>query len=203
MVHSLAWSPSGRLLAAGLGDGTTNIFLMANRSLVDVARLREGGDSTDAAVASVLFPAFLPCCTQQWQQHQHPTAQDRFMAVIRNDSIINLWDLGVTVAGEHAIDPFPSLSSAFLADGSHSTLTPTSQPQQQSNKKQLLQDSMQDMSIIMDQPKLLYKIPHKKKPNWMASSSRGRQQQQDKQVPSCIFVADTTNDITAYTLRLG
>jgi hypothetical protein len=60
---------------------------------------------------------------------------------------------------------------------------------------------MGDLSLDGDdndgQPRILCSIPHGSKPNWMVSS-RGR----DPVFPSSIFVADTSNDITAYTIPL-
>lgn len=178
MVHSLAWSPSGRLLAAGLGDGTSSVFSIENRSLVEVARLETSGQQS--AVASVLFPAFLTFETTK----NHETSQDRLLATIRNDAIIHMWDLGRTVASEKAIDPSVALSN-YLDEGIAD------------NDNEIV-DAVQDLSLVADKPKLLFGIPHGKKPNWMTSSGG-----HDTHFPSSLFVADTTNDITVYTIPLG
>ncbi|CAB9496048.1 WD repeat domain 53 [Seminavis robusta] len=178
MVHSLAWAPSGRLLAAGLGDGSALVMQVENRSLVHVARLR---DKTDAAVAAVIFPA----------------TTDRLLTVIRNDAMMHFWDLGVTVAGEQAEDPSWIVPSNNNNNNHH---TDSAKPKDTKNS---LPQAMQDLSL--DQPSLLFKIPHQNKPNWMVSSCSSAtghdNKDKNKDIPCSIFVADTTNDITAYTLR--
>ena len=180
MVHSLAWSPSGRLLAAGLGDGTSSVFLVENRSLVEVARL-QADTGHESAVASVLFPSILPIDSSQ---QKHATSQDRLLACIRNDAVVQFWDLGCNVAGERAINP-----SRILPNNGESETNPEA--------TKVIGDAVQDLSLVADQPKLLFGIPHNKKPNWM-TTSRGC----DTFFPSTIFLADTTNDITAYTIPL-
>lgn len=95
MVHSLAWSPSGRLLAAGLGDATCGVLQVHNRKLIQVARLREGHDSS---IATVVFP--------NWSTaSNHILAQDRLLVTAGTDGSILCWDLGGTVAGGGAVDP--------------------------------------------------------------------------------------------------
>lgn len=179
MVHSLAWSPSGRLLAAGLGDGTASVYSIENRSCVEVARLQEANDH-DSSVASVIFPALLPAASSQ-----HAASQDRLLACIRNDAVIKMWDLGCTVAGEKAIDPSISLSD--FANQENEELTSTSME---------LEDAIEDLSLV-DTPRMLFKIQHHSKPNWMISTGHA-----DPNFPSSVFVSDVTNDITAYTIPI-
>lgn len=178
MVHSLAWSPSGRLLASGLGDGTSSIWLVENRSLVEVARLQD--PNGDTPVAAVIFPSFLPTPTKQ----QHATSQDRLLALIRNDGVINMWDLGFSVAGDKAINPSPPL-------------LPLLDENLESSDDSKIKESLEELALAVEQPKLLFKVPHHEKPNWMASSCSS-----ERHFPSSIFVADTTSDITAYSIPL-
>lgn len=164
------------MLASGLGDGTSSVFLIENRSLVEVARLQDQ-TSSDSPVASVLFPSFVPS-----ESKPHPTAQDRLLAVMRNDAVINMWDLGCAVAGEKATNPSSSMSC--LMDQSKAS-------------KMELEDYLEELSLVADQPSLLFKIPHHRKPNWITSSCGS-----DPHFPSSLFVADTSSDITVYTLPL-
>ena len=175
MVNHLSWSPSGRLLAAGLGDGSASVFSVENRSFVEVARLQEVGHET--AVASVLFPSFLPTTSQ------HVASQDRLLVTLRNDAVINFWDLGSSAAGEGAVNPFSSLA-------------PEAEQNDVKNNRNL-DNAMEDLSLFGDQPRLIFGIPHHEKPNWM-TSSRGL----DPLFPSSLFVADISNDITAYSIPL-
>ena len=173
MVHSMAWSPSGRLLAAGLGDGTIEVvrFLPQDKqSLVRVARLRDGHDAT---VASVVFPEFVSPSSSN-----HVAAHDRLLVSAGTDGAIFLWDLGKRVCGNGALHP----SNDVLA-GSNSAL----------------ETEMNNMSLANngDDPNLLFGIPHQHKPNWMVST-RGA----DTVFPSTLFVADTSNDITGYSIPL-
>ena len=170
MVHTVGWSPSGRLLATGLGDGTIGVLkVQSDASMSLVTRLRDGHD---ASVASVIFPSFGQLNTQ------HVAAKDRLLASAGTDGAIFLWDLGASVCGRGAVNP-----STILA-GTDS-----------------LEDTVDRMSIKDgdddDGPRLLFGIPHRQKPNWMVSS-RGA----DSAFASALFVADTTNDITAYSIPL-
>ena len=176
MVHSLAWSPSGRLLAAGLGDGTVGVYSVENRSFVEVARLQEENDH-DSSVASVLFPAFLPSTSSS---PQHATSQDRLLACIRNDAVIKMWDLGCTVAGEKATNPSLSLSGCMS----------------QESDDMELEDAVDELSLV-DKPKVLFTIPHHSKPNWMVSTTLN-----DPHFPSSIFVGDISNEITEYSIPI-
>lgn len=165
MVHSLAWSPSGRLLAAGLGDGTCSILQVDHRNISQVARLRDGHD---ASLATVVFP--------NWKSDggNHVLAQDRLLVSAGTDGAILLWDLGTAVAGDGAVDP-----------------------------KIMFRESAVSLESAMDQaslnehasPRIIFGIPHEEKPNWMVCSSNT-----NLTLPSTFFVADTTNDITAYII---
>ena len=44
-------------------------------------------------------------------------------------------------------------------------------------------------------PRILFKIAHRHKPNWIACSRAS-----DAVLPNSLFVADTTNNISVYTL---
>lgn len=145
MVHSLSWSPSGRLLATGLGDGTCSILLIDNRKLVETCRLREGHDS---AVASVIFPRF------GVESSAHITAEDRLLVSAGNDGAILLWDLGGDVAGDRAVDP--------------ATLFKT---EQQAGNSRIKDGTAMEAMSISSNPKILFGIPHQMKPNWVTSSS--------------------------------
>lgn len=171
-IHQLAWSPSGRLLAGALGDGSAAIWSVQNnhRSLVLVSRLE---DAHSGSMATVLFP--------EWGRHQSRnsklTAYDRLFCTSGNDCSIVLWDLGASLCGDGAIDPC--------------TILPV-------EDRDLLTQSMDTMTLSdLEQPKTLFAWTHHAKPNWIVSS-RGA----DPVFPSSLFVADTTNDITVYTVPL-
>jgi len=156
MVHSVSWSPSGRLIVAGLGDGTLQV---TDKALAPLYRLRDGHD---AGVASVCFCEFAV--------GGKVDVNDRIIASGGSDGNVFLWDLGMQLAGKSAVNP-------LAASGS-------------------LEDELSNLSL-QSTPRLLFGIPHHKKVNWI-TSSRGR----DPAFPSTLFVADITNDITAYTLPL-
>jgi WD40 repeat protein len=157
MVHTMAWSPSGRLLVAGLGDGSCCIFGVENRSLIPVSRLV---DAHSGSIASVLFPA--------WRQDQaHVAANDRLMVTTGNDGEIAFWDLGDMLCAEGALNPSDILN---------------------------LGESTLENLCLSDQPKVLSAIPHGRKPNWMVTSLH------DPIFPTTVFIADTSNEITAYQM---
>jgi WD repeat-containing protein 53 len=157
MVHSVAWSPSGRWIVAGLGDGTLQV---TDKSLTPICRLRDGHQG---GVASVCFCEFTI--------GGKVDVNDRIFASAGSDGNLFLWDLERDLAGKSAINPLAISGSTLNLD--------------------ICSISLQSP------PRLLFGIPHGSKVNWIASS-RG----QDPVFPSTLFVADTTNDITAYTLPL-
>jgi hypothetical protein len=54
-----------------------------------------------------------------------------------------------------------------------------------------------DDDLIPSPPKVLFQIPHRHKPNWITCSRAS-----DTVLPCSLFVADTTNDISIYTLQI-
>jgi len=187
MVHSLSWSPSGRLLAGALGDGSCCILRVDGRRLVEVDRLRDGHD---AAVASILFPGFGGSSSSSLAASNHVAARDRLVASAGNDGAIFLWDLGADSAGEGALDPSDIFVESILLSG---------QQQPNNNETKMKQDSLEDDMeglTLTGGSKLLFGIRHQHKPNFLVSSGT------DNVFASALFVADTTNDITAYTLPL-
>jgi WD40 repeat protein len=172
MVHSLAWSASGRLLAAGLGDGNIPIFSMENRTLVQTGYLPEGHDSS---VAHVCFPNFCG-------------GSERILLSGGSDGAILCWDIGPNVLDSK--DPvvpsqiFPESLLSQRRDRDDSMMM----DEQPMDELQGLSRRTQELSL--DQPKILFGIPHGRKVNWMTTSKQS------------VFVADTSNDITAYTIPL-
>lgn len=106
MVHSLSWSHSGRLLAAGLGDGSIQVMGVVKKKLVQLARLREGhGDS----VASLCFPDFGLSSSSM-------ANTDRLLASAGTDGAIIVWDLTKSVGGDAAVDPRQIVSNDILQE---------------------------------------------------------------------------------------
>jgi hypothetical protein len=151
MVHSLSWSSSGRLLAAGLGDGSVLVLGVQKKRLVELARLREGHDDS---VATLCFPDL---------GTNSKSNTDRLLATAGTDGAIMIWDLKRSIGGDASIDPRQVLANDLLKE---------------------------DLGGEND-PTILFGIPHKHKANWMVSSGS-----------NTMFVADTTNLITGYTIPL-
>lgn len=176
-VNSLAWSPSGRLLLTGLGDGTAVVMEVDGRKLVEKCRLRGGHD---AAVASVLFPQF------GGVNSKHIVAEDRLMVTGGNDGSIFLWDLGKNLAYQ-GVDP-----STMFVDCMHSSSSGNVE-----NNSVEVDDAMKALSLSTTNshdPTILFGVQHGKKPNFIESSRAS-----NVAFPSSLFVADTSNDITVYT----
>lgn len=164
MVHSLGWSHSGELLAAGLGDGNVNIFSIENRNLVQTGLLPDGHDSS---VASVLFPSF---CKDN----------ERVLFSGGSDGTILCWDIGGNVLGESGFTPSPTnvFSSSLLQ--SSGTMDEDDALVQQTS------------ALSLDKSRILFGMGNLAKINWMETSTQ----------QASLYVADTTNDITAYTIPL-
>lgn len=149
MVYSLGWSPSGKLLAAGLGDGNIPIFSIQNRNLVQTGYLPDGHDSS---VASVLFPEF-------------GKTNERLVVSGGSDGSILCWDIGPNVmeASTTAEDPKGLFAESFLGGS----------PRYGSDDTMAVDDlSRQTEELSFGKPKILFGIPHRKKVNWMTTSDQ-------------------------------
>ena len=198
-VHSLSWSSSGRLLSAGIGDGSCVILRAEGRRLVEIGRLGydEGGHTS--AVAAVRFANF-GICDQMNDQTIPPKvrksgeAEDRLMISAGNDGNIIFWDLGENMVGSGPLDPVSYLNTC---------LSPPSDSEGEDVKDAT--NAMESLEVSSNQndipdpspPKVVFKIAHGHKPNWITCSRAS-----DTALPTSLFVADTTNNISVYTLPL-
>lgn len=188
LVHSTCWSPSGRFLSAGLGDGSILILRPEGRRLVEVSRIASTHSRIghSSAVASVLFPQFGNI------QHStsHVTTEDRFMVTGGNDGNIIFWDLGSFVGRDYAMDPRSYIQCCDEKDtnrpkGSNATTSSS------------LDDDMEQLSLATSSldPNVLFALNHKEKPNCLLSTHAS-----DAVFANSVIVGDTSNDITIYTL---
>jgi hypothetical protein len=180
MINSLCWSLTGTLLAAALGDGSCAICTVENnRSLALAARLEH---AHSGPVACVVFPEWKNSNSNSdamCHNNNNNNDNDRLLCTMGNDGAIVLWDLGQFLAGESATNP-----ALYL---------PTVPQKQQLSS---IESQMDDLDFL-EQPKTLFGWNHGIKPNYVTSSRGG-----DSQFPSSLFVADTSNDITAYIVPL-
>ena len=183
MIYSLDFSPSGQLLAAGLGNGDVSLLRISGSSSASSSRskLVQAGWLTpghDASVASVVFPSFC---------HDN----ERVLLTAGNDGAILCWDLGSSEAfwGSSAVpnNPRELFAEALVVA-----------PDDETNNTNLT-DQMEGLSLVEQEetPKILFGIPHGTKPNWMVTSGKG-----GDSAAGTLFVADTSNDITAYSIPL-
>lgn len=220
MVHTLAWSPSGKLLAAGLGDGSIPIFSIGNqKSLVQTGILSEYGH--DSSVASVLFPCFYSAVDMDVDGDMQDAItsrsnNDRLLMTGGSDGAIFCWDIGPTMmesgggggktkkanprSGTPATttttmrDPKDLFAKGFLStstlDSNKMATTATTTTTTKQDMDNVSKE-LDDWSFL-ESPKILFGIPHGRKINWMTA----------QHATGTIFVSDTTNDITAYDIPL-
>jgi len=182
VVHSLSWSPSGRLLAAGLGDGSSILFKLERRQLLEAGRLKGGHD---AAVASILFPQFGSLS----HLSSHATAEDRLLITAGNDGAIILWDLGTQIVqGRGAVDP----ANMFV---SHNNDKGRSGGDKNIGYDGIVEGVEKLLLSTKMNYKILFGITHGLKPNCVVNSVAS-----EPCLPSSLFVADTSNNITIYSL---
>ena len=106
-------------------------------------------------------------------------AEDRLMVSGGNDGSIILWDIGKKMA-LNAVDP-----SSMFADCNNQT----------DGNAIDIDEAMNELSIGDDDLKIKFGLRHGYKPNWIANSSHF-----DQVFSNSLFIADTSNGITAYTL---
>ncbi|VEU35515.1 unnamed protein product [Pseudo-nitzschia multistriata] len=194
-IYSLAWSNDGTSLAAGLGDGTIGIFEINNRKLVQ-SQLLVGNECTDgtmhyahgSSVASVVYPSF-----------SVPT-NDRIMCSAGSDGSIVFWDSGKT-NGELWDEDTETSSCNNNKDGSEDAVEHLLPPK-------LLEELRREGSgtyhgsatTASHKPRILFDISHDQKINWItrAAPSNGVA----TECNDTIFVADTSPEITSYTIPL-
>jgi len=208
-VYSLAWSNDGKSLSAGLGDGTVGVFEINNRTLVQSQLLRgsEGADGTmhfahESSVASVVYPSF-----------SAPTSS-RILCSAGSDGAIVFWDLGKPPNDEDWDDIIETVSNGKKnhnsdnngdgdtnADDAVAQLFPHGllQNLRNSASAEIFNNCTHTPTSSSHKPRILFNIPHSEKINWVtpaASSSRSA----SSAYSDTIFVADTSPDITSYTI---
>ncbi|KAL3804671.1 hypothetical protein HJC23_008486 [Cyclotella cryptica] len=214
-VHSLSWSPSGRLLLAGLGDGSCVVYRVEGRRLVEVGRLGWDYGGHSSAVAAVLFPCFGLCRNSSYASHKallNGTADDRLIISAGNDGKILFWDLGRDLVGCDAGCGDPSLylsrdpnKDAAFSMCEHSARDLTSKCESvslplKSNDQTDVQNAHHNgdeipSDLLPSPPRVLFQIPHHSKTNWICSKPA------DATLPCSFFVADTTCDISLYVMH--
>ena len=188
-VHSLSWSPSGRYLAAGLGDGSCLILGAEGRKLVEYGKLNQDGGHT-APVAAVYFPCFNLARDASKKAMLHGTVDDRLLISAGNDEKILFWDLGKDMVGADASDPTAYMSKTDES-GAHGEINSRLNTISIDNSDEDIPND-----LLPSPSKVLFQIPHKHKANWICSQSG------DPSLPCSLFVADTSNEISLYSFNL-
>ena len=185
MVHCLQWSPSGQLLAAGLGDGSVAMMNHPTSSapLILSSRIEDAHSGT---VAACLFPAW----TNKHCNSNAIAANDRFLCTTGNDGCIAFWDLGEIIGGEKANNPTNLFPLQNDIDDHQQDMNANISSTKVSKSKV-------PTTNCIDVPETLFAFQHQTKPNWMIHSGN-----KDTSFPYSLFVADTSNIITAYTIPI-
>jgi WD40 repeat protein len=200
MVHCLAWSPNGESFAAGLGNGSIGLFVVENRKLVQTGVLGNDSDTDGhhSSVASVVYPQF------------SSTTANRVLCSAGSDGSILFWDLGSMFFTNWNDDDGESSTKTNnkMVDDITELFGPTLilRDEEKSRMK-----SNKNSSQLQDPPKILFGIPHGQKMNWVTpagantittTTNDGHQPSSSSNNNNIIFVADTSSDITMYTIPL-
>ncbi|KAG7343332.1 WD40 repeat-containing protein [Nitzschia inconspicua] len=175
IVHSLAWSASGQSLAAGLGNGSIGIFSVDNRRLVQTELIAE--DSHNASVVSVVYSDF------------SQDSGERILCSAGSDGTIMFWDVG---------------SREWRNEGWEQEETNDSQ-QAMGEKADIAGIFAESLSMKEERPRKgfsrtrkLFDIPHGRKLNWVTKATSPSNNKRDT-----IFVADTSTEITCYSIPMS
>ena len=151
---------------------------LEGRKLVESCRLRGGHDSS---VSGVLFPQFGGTLSS------HVTAEDRLAVTAGTDGTIMLWDIGSKTAGNAAVDP----NTMFQDSKTEGEVLNTegAEPMEEELEETEAKSSSES--------KILFgmNLEEGEKPNWIVSSDSC-----EPVLPSSLFCATTSNDITVFTL---
>ncbi|KAL3927122.1 MAG: hypothetical protein SGBAC_013211, partial [Bacillariaceae sp.] len=101
-----------------------------------------------------------------------------------SDGIVLCWDLGSTIVEKETTVNPKSMFSPDLLKGNSKQQSAATTP-----TDTLIQDTE---GLSLDSPEILFGIGKGEKINWMESAKD----------PDTLFVADTSNDITAYTIPM-
>ena len=209
-IHSLSWSSSGKLLAAGIGDGSIIIMnVEGKRNLVEIGRLGCDEDGHGSAVAAVAFANFGLCDNGSSNNVKYwGEADDRLLISAGNDGNIIFWDLGGNMVGSGPVDPVlyldkclspPSDDNNCNEDGKDvKDATQAMEVLKVSNNQSSNAGDKDELLLSPSPPRVLFKIAHGYKPNWITTSRAS----DVAALPTSLFVADTTNNISVYTLPL-
>jgi len=197
-IYSLVWSKNGKKLASGLGDGTIGIFEINNRTLIQNQLLIGRGSSNsdvscdemhfahNSSVVSVVFPSF------------SSSTDDRIFCSAGTDGQIVFWDLGDEQWSNEEENLNYETNNTYIdvvAQLFHANLL-----QGLNNHNNETAGTIHTNTMITKhknyQPTILFEIPHKKKINWVTKATATDQMRNN----DTIFVADTSPDITSYTI---
>jgi len=197
-VYSLAWSNNGKSLIAGLGDGTVGVFEINNRKLVQT-QLLVGSETIDgtmnfaheSSVASVNYPSF------------SNSTSDRILCSAGSDGAIVFWDLGIpndevwydTI--DDTIDVKTNKSDSKINSGDAvAEIFPPRLLQDLSNRD--FTEIHSTTNVLSHKPRILFDISHGEKINWVTPATPSGAD--SSAYNDTIFVADTSSDITSYTI---
>ena len=189
----MAWSNNGKSLTAGLGDGTVGVFEINNRKLVQT-QLLVGNETIDgtmnfaheSSVASVNYPSF------------SNSTSDRILCSAGSDGAIVFWDLGMGIPNDEVWDDTIDDKSdgKINSDDAVAEIFPPRLLQDLSNRD--FAEAHNTTNVSSHKPRILFDISHGEKINWVTPATPSGAD--SSAYNDTIFVADTSSDITSYTI---